>query len=180
MARDEDADAQHSSSHGASLKTPSSASDTAALSQLGTEETGSRALLAYRSAEFLDSDAGRSVRILSEYLAPLRSLELAGIKDTVVFFGSARMPCDTQYYNEARQLAAEVTRWAKGIAPDGSRLVVCSGGGGGIMEAANRGARDAGGRTIGFNIGLPHEQRPNAYVDRELTFEFHYFFMRKL
>ncbi len=60
------------------------------------------------------------------------------------------------------------------------RYIVCSGGGGGIMEAANRGASDAGGRTIGLNIGLPHEQRPNPYITRELSFEFHYFFMRKL
>ena len=144
------------------------------------ERVGGSAPLAYKDPEFLDSGTARSVRILSEYLSPLRALELAGIKDTIVFFGSARLPCSSKYYSEALQLAAEVTHWAKSIAPDGSRLVVCSGGGGGIMEAANRGAREAGGRTIGFNIGLPHEQRPNPYLQPELTFQFHYFFMRKL
>jgi hypothetical protein len=121
--------------------------------------------------------------MLAEYLAPLHALRAAGIVDTIVFFGSARLSPTGRlghYYEEARLLAAEITRWAHTLAPDGSRLVVCSGGAGGIMEAANRGAREAGGRTIGFNIGLPHEQRPNDYVEPGLSFEFHYFFMRKL
>ena len=139
--------------------------------------------LAYENESFLSGPDGRPVRMLAEYLAPLHALRAAGIADTVVFFGSARLaPAGAlgHYYDEARLLAAEVTRWARTVAPDGSRLVVCSGGSGGIMEAANRGARDAGGRSIGFNIGLPHEQRPNAYVDPGLCFEFHYFFISKL
>jgi len=142
-----------------------------------------RPLLAYEDEAFLDSPEGRPIRMLAEYLAPLHALRTAGIIDTVVFFGSARMSQTGRlgrYYDEARQLAGEVTRWAHTLSPDGARLVVSSGGSGGIMEAANRGARDAGGRTIGFNIGLPDEQRPNAYVEPELSFEFHYFFMRKL
>ena len=139
--------------------------------------------LAYRDEDFLDSDEGRPIRILSEYLAPLRSFTQAGVQDTVVLFGSARIsPTGAlgRYYEAARALAAGVTRWSQQISGDRSRLVICSGGGGGIMEAANRGAREAGGRTIGLNIGLPHEQRPNAFIDPELSFEFHYFFMRKL
>ena len=140
-------------------------------------------LLAYEDEAFVAGPDGRPIRMLAEYLAPLHALRAAGIVDTVVFFGSARLSPDARlghYYQEARQLASEVTRWARSLAPDGSRLVVSSGGAGGIMEAANRGAREAGGRTIGFNIGLPREQRPNAYVESGLSFEFHYFFMRKL
>lgn len=139
--------------------------------------------LAYLNPEFIDSDAGRPVRILSEYLAPLRALKEAHIHDTVVFFGSARISetgALKQFYQDARELAGRVTRWSHSISQHHCCLVVCTGGGGGIMEAANRGAAEAGGRTIGFNIGLPFEQRPNAYLEKELTFEFHYFFMRKL
>jgi uncharacterized protein (TIGR00730 family) len=139
--------------------------------------------LAYEDQDFLQGPDGRPIRMLAEYLGPLHALRAAGIVDTVVFFGSARLAPDgrnSRYYEEARQLAGEVTRWARSLFPDGSRLVVSSGGAGGIMEAANRGAREAGGRTIGFNIGLPHEQRPNEYLEPGLSFEFHYFFMRKL
>ncbi|RYE56240.1 MAG: TIGR00730 family Rossman fold protein [Rhizobiaceae bacterium] len=139
--------------------------------------------LAYEDPTFIQGPDGRPLRILAEYLSPLHALRLAGIVDTVVFFGSARLsPQDAlgHYYREARELASEVTRWALSLYPEGSRLVVCSGGAGGIMEAANRGARDAGGRTVGLNIGLPHEQRPNPFLDPGLSFEFHYFFMRKL
>src|SRR6185436_8120938 len=84
------------------------------------------------------------------------------------------------YLAEARELARLITAWSEGLGSPKHRFVVCTGGGGGIMEAANRGAQDAGGRTIGLNIGLPHEQRPNAYITPGLGFEFHYFFMRKL
>ena len=113
--------------------------------------------LAYADQPFLDSDEARPLRILAEYLGPLG-----------------------RYYQEARELARLITGWSKSLSSHAHRYVVCSGGGGGIMEAANRGAAEAGGRTIGLNISSPREQRPNAYVTRELSLEFHYFFMRKL
>ena len=103
--------------------------------------------------------------------------------DTIVFFGSARLDADGplgRYYAEARELARLVTEWSLSIPSAARRFLVCSGGGGGIMEAANRGAADAGGRSIGLNISLPYEQRPNPYITSGLGFEFHYFFMRKL
>jgi uncharacterized protein (TIGR00730 family) len=137
--------------------------------------------LAYHDPQFLDSDAGRPLRIISEYLAPLRALELAGVSDTVVFFGSARARAGgtlRRYMEEATELARLVTEWS--CAQLAGSLIVCSGGGPGIMEAANRGASLAGGRSVGLNIGLPHEQRPNDYITPGLSFEFHYFFMRKL
>lgn len=137
---------------------------------------------AYHDRLFLDSDDGRPLRILAEYLEPLYRLRREEIHDTIVFFGSARLREDGplgRYYHEARELARLLTVWAKDL-PGSRRFVICSGGGGGIMEAANRGAAEAGGCTIGFNIGLPHEQRPNQYISPALSFEFHYFFMRKL
>src|SRR6185437_5628792 len=123
------------------------------------------------------------LRILAEYLEPLERLRRAGVHDTIVFFGSARLKPDDplgRYYDEARELARLITQWSKSLPSHSHRYVICSGGGGVIMEAANRGASDAGGKTIGLNISLPHEQRPNPYITRELLFEFHYFFMRKL
>jgi uncharacterized protein (TIGR00730 family) len=140
-------------------------------------------VLAYKDDAFLDSPEARSIRILSEYLHPLHALREAGIHDTIVFFGSARLREDGplgRYYREARELARLVTQWSLSLPAARQRFIVCSGGAGGIMEAANRGAVDAGGRTLGLNIGLPHEQRPNPWVTPELCFEFHYFFMRKL
>ncbi len=139
--------------------------------------------LAYRDGAFLDSDAARPLRILAEYLQPLDAFARERVHDTIVFFGSARLRADGplgRYYTEARELARLVTEWSRDIASPACRFLVCSGGGPGIMEAANRGAADAGGRTIGLNIGLPHEQRPNPYITPGLGFEFHYFFMRKL
>ena len=148
----------------------------------------SRQPLAYREEAFLKSPDSRSLRILSEYLWPLSHFHEEKIQDTIVFFGSARInetgPL-SRYYEEARKLASLVTEWARTLAVADScgishnRFVVCSGGGPGIMEAANRGAHEAGGKTIGLNIGLPFEQRPNEYITPELSFEFHYFFMRK-
>ena len=139
--------------------------------------------LAYRNDEFLDSDEARPIRILAEYLQPLHEFRHQRVHDTIVFFGSARLREDgplARYYAEARELARIVTLWTTGLRSPAHRLLVTTGGGGGIMEAANRGASDAGGRTIGLNIGLPHEQRPNPYISAGLCFEFHYFFMRKL
>ena len=139
--------------------------------------------LAYADEQFLESDDARPLRILAEYLGPLRRFNQAAVHDTIVFIGSARLAADGplgRYYHETRELARLITVWSKSLSSHAHRYVVCSGGGGGIMEAANRGAAEAGGRTIGLNISLPHEQPPNAYVTRELSLEFHYFFMRKL
>src|SRR5271169_2453350 len=139
--------------------------------------------LAYRNHDFLDTPDARSLRILSEYLYPLSRFRKEQIRDTIVFFGSARTfesSADGRYYKEARELARKLTEWSNGLSDVTRRFVVCSGGGPGIMEAANRGASEAGGKSIGLNIGLPQEQRPNPYITRELMFEFHYFFMRKL
>lgn len=137
---------------------------------------------AYHNKLFIDSDDGRPIRILAEYLEPLYRLKREGITDTIVFFGSARTKEDGQYYGDARLLAHLLTEWSQSLTAHSNKrkFVICSGGGGGIMEAANRGAREAGGCTIGFNIGLPHEQRPNSFITPTLIFEFHYFFMRKL
>jgi len=140
-------------------------------------------LLAYENEAFLSSEEGRPLRIMAEYLEPLQRFRRANVHDTIVFFGSARLSPDGplgRYYQEARELARLLTQWSKGLPSPAHRYVVCSGGGGGIMEAANRGAADAGGRSIGLNISLPREQRPNHFVTRDLSFEFHYFFMRKL
>ena len=148
-----------------------------------TTRAGSSRPLAYKNEAFLDSDDARPLRIIAEYLDPLATFRRENVHDTIVFFGSARLSPDGplgRYYEAARELARLITTWSKTISSNAHRYIVCSGGGGGIMEAANRGASEAGGRTIGLNIGLPHEQRPNPWVTRELSFEFRYFFMRKL
>ncbi|HVB59039.1 MAG TPA: TIGR00730 family Rossman fold protein [Candidatus Acidoferrales bacterium] len=86
----------------------------------------------------------------------------------------------SRYYEEARELSRRITEWSMTLGQHPKRFVICSGGGPGIMEAANRGAADAGGSSVGLSIQLPHEQRPNGYISPELNFCFHYFFMRKL
>ena len=139
--------------------------------------------LAYEDQTFLGSEDARPLRIIAEYLEPLQRFRRAHVHDTIVFFGSARLAPEgpmQRYYQQARELAGLLTVWSKSLSSHAHRYVVCSGGGGGIMEAANRGASEAGGRSIGLNISLPHEQRPNPYVTHDLAFEFHYFFMRKL
>ena len=138
--------------------------------------------VAYREEAFLRSPESRPLRILSEYLWPLAHFQEENIQDTIVFFGSARIEEEGplgRYYREARELARLLTGWAASVSEPRRRFVICSGGGPGIMEAANRGASDAGGISIGLNIGLPFEQRPNPFVTPELCFEFQYFFMRK-
>ncbi len=148
----------------------------------GSNENGGQRPVAYLNVPFLESPDARALRILSEYLEPLSHFREERVQDTVVFFGSARVREDGpmgRYYRDARELARMFTEWSLNLPDHAHRFVVCSGGGPGIMEAANRGARDAGGKTIGLNIGLPFEQRPNPYITPELSFEFHYFFMRK-
>jgi len=140
----------------------------------------------YLDPEFLESLEGRTLRILSEYLSPMARLEKARINSTILFLGSAKAnPTDARsafhkYYWEAEELAYLLAKWAIGLKkPTGKDFVVCTGAGPGIMEAANRGAARAGGKTIGMNILLPQPQRPNPYITPELSFSFHYFFMRK-
>jgi uncharacterized protein (TIGR00730 family) len=167
--------------------------------------------LAYYDRDFLESDEARPMRIIAEYLEPLRRFREQNIQDTVVFFGSARVHSRivaqralkrvrsakhgrdyaailrrsrkalewSRYYEDARELAHRLTTWSRSLDTPRHRFVVCSGGGPGIMEAANRGAHDAGGKTIGLNIRLPFEQGANRYITEGLHLEFHYFFMRK-
>ena len=152
-----------------------------------------RAPLAYQNDDFLDSPDGRLLRIISEYQEPLARFRRERIEDTVVFFGSARFrsredlgaaltPATEEtsgYYEAARTLARMVSAWAMCLPGPRHRFVVTSGGGPGLMEAANRGAWEAGAKSIGLNIKLPFEQEPNRFVTPALNFEFHYFFMRK-
>jgi len=163
--------------------------------------------LAYENPDFLNSPDGRVLRIMSEYVEPLARFRREQIQDTVVFFGSARFHSledarkamqevgssgeeaqqrlvrarvdMARYYEDARRMAFLLSDWASHIPARRRRFVVTTGGGPGIMEAANRGAKEAGAKTVGLNIRLPFEQYPNPYITPALNFEFHYFFMRK-
>jgi len=148
--------------------------------------------LAFADMDFLLRDELRPVRLQLELLKPEMILNERGIQSTVVLFGGARIPEPSQkagagtealaelsrYYDEARTFARLITE--KSVASYGREYVIATGGGPGVMEAGNRGAMDAGGASIGFNIVLPHEQAPNEYVTPGLCFNFHYFAIRKM
>jgi len=145
---------------------------------------------AYRNRAFLDSKDARALRILAEYLEPKSRLERYHVDDTIVFMGSARIRPPEQardpaaqemavFYEAARELARRLTQWSKALDPKERRFVVCTGGGPGIMEAANRGAAEAQGMNVGLRISMSIEEGENPYITPELAFRFHYFFMRK-
>jgi len=147
---------------------------------------------AYENIPFLNTDHCRSIRLQLEYLHPEVMMEQEKITSTIVLFGSARIPspehaaeCQnptlarfSHYYEEARKLAQIVSRTCQ--TNHECEYVIITGGGGGVMEAGNRGAHDVGCKSISLNITLPHEQKPNPYVTEELCFQFHYFSMRKM
>jgi uncharacterized protein (TIGR00730 family) len=170
---------------------------------------------AYRNLDFLNSAEARPIRVLAEFLEPGSRFRKNRVKDTIVFFGSARSkPMKdarwaleqakdkakaeknspesrteldralngvklAKYYEDATELSRRLTEWSMGLQGTGRRYLICSGGGPGMMEAANKGAELAGGKSIGLNISLPFEQYPNEFITPELNFEFHYFFIRK-
>ena len=184
-----------------------SASEEAAFSEAGPQSTPQTQhpayKLAFKDTDFLLRQELRPVRFQLELLKPEMLLDEAGVGSTLVMYGSARIPSEegaqalvdaapdekravaerlaakAKYYEQARALARMVGE--KAIIEDGKRqFVVCSGGGPSIMEAANRGASEAGAESIGLNIVLPHEQAPNTFVTPYLSFQFHYFALRKM
>ena len=153
---------------------------------------------AYKNLDFLNSKDARTLRILSEYIYPKAKLEEEKVTNTIVIFGSARAPSPeelsskegfsegrsksfklAEYYDATRALSKRITEWSMNLDGEGQKYVVCSGGGPGIMIAANRGASDAGGKSMALRISLPFETVPNPYVTPQLDFDFHYFFTRK-
>ena len=130
--------------------------------------------------DFLLSREGRMIRIASEYLEPEKRFAKNDVLHTIVFFGSARILPEDPYYKATEEFAFELTKLGDEIEKEiGTNFFICSGGGHGIMEAANKGAQRGGKKSIGLNIELPHEQIHNQYISPELNFEFNYFFMRK-
>ncbi|MFH1288401.1 MAG: TIGR00730 family Rossman fold protein [bacterium] len=161
---------------------------------------GKSAVKAYKNLDFLQSHDARIIRVLCELIEPKTRLQKYNIENTIVFFGSARTKSKaiaeqnfskiqnestkidlymSKYYENARSLSYKLTQWAKQTTKDKSKLLMCTGGGGGIMGAVSQGAYEAGGRSIGFNISLPFEQAINEFIPHDLAFEFHYFFIRK-
>ena len=147
-----------------------------------------RAPKAYRNLDFLNSPDARTIRILAEFYEPKARFKKNKINNLIVFFGSARAknvdpdsPKNplSKYYAQAEDLSYKLTKWSKKNHKGSQGYNICSGGGPGIMEASNLGAQKGKGKSIGLNISLPMEQYPNPYIDDELNFEFHYFFMRK-
>lgn len=164
---------------------------------------------AFKLTDFMDSSEARLIRIQCELLEPEVRLRKEKVYSTIVFFGSARTPTPedaaaalkaveakpgatqqelriarnvvslSRYYTQAEELAARLTTWSMQFKDPKQQHVICSGGGPGFMEAANRGAQRAGGRSIGLNIKIPSEQHPNPYIPEELSFKFQYFFIRK-
>jgi uncharacterized protein (TIGR00730 family) len=175
------------------------------LDKSATDKPPQRQPKAYQDARFLESKDARPLRILAEYLEPLSRFKRHGVQDTIVFMGSARLASEEAakaalaaaqasgkgldaartavdlavYYEAARTLAHRLTTWSKKLDREQRRFVVCTGGGPGIMEAANRGASEAKGLNVGLTISIPNDEFDNPYVSRELHFHFHYFFMRK-
>ncbi|MEM7498044.1 MAG: LOG family protein [Pseudomonadota bacterium] len=144
--------------------------------------------LAFADQDFLESDELRPVRLQLELLKPEMALDEAGVASTIVMFGGARVPAPgqnvpaerawmTSYFEEARRFAKLAGEAC--VARDGREFVVTTGGGPGVMEAGNLGASEAGAPTMGLNIVLPHENAPNAHVTPSLSFNFHYFAVRK-
>jgi uncharacterized protein (TIGR00730 family) len=146
--------------------------------------------LAFNDADFLTREELRPVRLQLELLKSDLILNEQNVRSTIVLFGGARIPAHeaqaktpqiaelVPFYHEAQRFAHDMT--LRCLAQGGSDGVICTGGGPGVMEAGNRGAAEAGGRSIGLNIVLPHEQAPNAYVTPELSLNFHYFALRKM
>ncbi|MDD5070205.1 MAG: LOG family protein [Candidatus Omnitrophica bacterium] len=176
----------------------------------------SKLMKAYNNSEFLNSPQARIIRILTEMIEPQARFYKYKIKNTIVFFGSARTLSRkkalkdlsaikskisiskkqsaeiskeiilaerrlemSRYYEDALKISEELSRWFKSLEQQKIFFSICSGGGPGIMEAANRGAKNAKAKSVGLNISLPMEQNPNKYQTKELALEFHYFFIRK-
>ncbi len=134
--------------------------------------------ITYEDMNFFYSNAARGVRLQVDYLKAEEKMKSEGVEHTIVVFGSARTKEDNINYKEARKFGRLVGKSGKG--PEDCHITLMTGGGPGIMEAANRGAHDVGAKSIGLNIKLPHEQFPNPYISPELSFQFYYFGIRKL